>query len=174
MMNAAPLAADTSLAAISPAEYTDNMAPGNRTKRSKTGSAQATFSFRGLLSPDLDSRLAITNGSITGKRVRSLRTNLELPIGDVARVLGMSERNMMRREQGETALSVADADRAYRIARVADLAVELLGDTDRAKAWLKSPHPYLGGEAPVAMIETEIGTDLVIESLYAIAYGAVA
>ena len=133
-----------------------------------------SISFRRMLSPGGDIRLAISDGSITGKRVRGLRRNLDLPISDVARVLGMSERNMMRREQGETALSVADADRAYRLAHVADLAVELLGDTERAKTWLKSGHDYLGGETPVAMMETEIGTDLVIESLYAIAYGGVA
>jgi len=130
--------------------------------------------FRRVLAPVEDPRRAITDGSITGKQVRSLRMSLDLPVADVARVLGMSERNMIRREQGETALSVADADRAFRLARVADLAVALLGDAERAKAWIKSPHRYLGGETPVIMIETEIGTDLVIESLYAIAYGGVA
>lgn len=151
------------------------MALPSKTKRGASGSAApASGNFRSLLSPSSDPRKAITDGSITGKRVRTLRTTLDLPISDVARVLGMSERNMMRREQGETALSVADADRAYRLARVADLAVELLGDTERAKAWLKSSHQYFGGETPVSMIETEIGTDLVIESLYAIAYGGVA
>ena len=60
------------------------------------------------------------------------------------------------------------------LARVADLAEELLGDAERAKKWLKTPHRYLGGETPIAALETEIGADLVVESLYAIAYGGVA
>jgi putative toxin-antitoxin system antitoxin component (TIGR02293 family) len=86
----------------------------------------------------------------------------------------MSDRNVKRRESSSAPLSIVEADRAYRLARIADLAEELLGDAERAKKWLKTPHRYLVGETPIAAIETEIGADLVAESLYAIAYGGVA
>ena len=137
-----------------------------------TGSP-AGGSFRQTLAPELDFRGAIARGKVTGIRMRSLRTKLDLTLADLAHLLGASERSVMRKEQSHASLSLADADRAYRLARVADLAVDLLGDTDRAKRWLKTSHRYLGDETPMAMLETEIGTDLVIESLHAIAYGGV-
>ena len=64
--------------------------------------------------------------------------------------------------------------RPHRLARVAVLATELIGDERKAKSWLRTPNAFLGGETPISMVDTEIGTDLVVESLYAIAYGGVA
>ena len=40
-------------------------------------------------------------------------------------------------------------------------------------AWMRTPNAYLGGETPVRMLDTEVGTDLVAESLSVIAYGGV-
>ena len=57
---------------------------------------------------------------------------------------------------------------------VVDLAAELIGDEAKAKSSLRTPSTYLGGETPAAMLDTEIGTELVVQSLYAIAYGGVA
>ena len=83
-------------------------------------------------------------------------------------------RGLIRKEQGKAALSPTEADRAYRLARIADLAIALIGSEPKAIASLRAPNVYLSGEAPVAMLDTEIGTDAVIESLYAIGYGGVA
>jgi len=65
-------------------------------------------------------------------------------------------------------------DRPHRVTQVADLATELIGDERKAKSWLRTPNAYLGGATPVSMLNTEIGTDLVVASLYAIAFGGVA
>jgi putative toxin-antitoxin system antitoxin component (TIGR02293 family) len=65
-------------------------------------------------------------------------------------------------------------DRAARLARVEALATELIGNESKAIAWLSAPSAYLGGETPAAMLDTELGADRVIESLYAIAHGGVA
>lgn len=117
---------------------------------------------------------AIASGTILGSGLRALRLDLELTIDDVAKVLGVAPRTITRKEQAKSSLSLTEADRAYRLARVADLAVEMIGDHDKAKTWLQRPTTYLGGKTPIEMLETEIGTDLVMESLYAIAYGGIA
>jgi uncharacterized protein (DUF2384 family) len=65
-------------------------------------------------------------------------------------------------------------DAAGRLAFVTDLAVELLGDAERAKRWLGTRHPYLGNETPRSAVQTQLGRDLAVESLYAIAYGGIA
>jgi putative toxin-antitoxin system antitoxin component (TIGR02293 family) len=116
----------------------------------------------------------VTHGGVSGATLRDLRQRLSLTVTDLSRVLGAGERTVIRKEQGKAALSPTEADRAYRLARVADLAIDLIGDESKAIAWLRVPSVYLGGETPVAMLDTEVGTDLVIESLYAIAYGGVA
>jgi putative toxin-antitoxin system antitoxin component (TIGR02293 family) len=119
-------------------------------------------------------RSAIIGGKVTGKSLRELRAGLELTLAEVSAVLGTSERTVIRKEKTGEALTTSEADRAYRIARIADLAAELIGDADRAKAWMKKRHAFLGNEAPITMLDTEVGADLVVESLYAIAYGGTA
>jgi len=103
-----------------------------------------------------------------------MRTALGLTINDAAEVLGVSSRTINRKELGKTTLSPTEGDRAYRLARVADKAIELIGDAERAKSWLHESSTYLGGNTPIQMLATEVGTDLVLESLHAIAYGGVA
>ncbi len=119
-------------------------------------------------------RAAIVQNGVAGDAFRAVRERLKLTITDASRVLGAGERTIIRKEQQHTPLSATESDRAYRLARVADLAIELIGDESKATAWLRTPSAYLGGETPVAMLDTEVGTDLVVESLYAIAYGGVA
>ncbi len=119
-------------------------------------------------------REAITHARITGRVLRDVRELLGLTIADVSRVLGAGERTVIRKEQDQSPLSATEADRAYRLARVADLATDLIGDAQKAKSWLRTPSAYLGGVTPVSMLDTEVGTDVVVESLYAIAYGGVA
>jgi putative toxin-antitoxin system antitoxin component (TIGR02293 family) len=145
-------------------------------KRGSSG-RRAGASFRAQLTGSSDSlvvRKKITQTGLSGALLRSLRERLGLTIADMARVLGAGERTIIRKEQQRAALSPTESDRAYRLARVADLATQLIGDEDRAVRWLRTPSAYLGGETPLAMLDTEIGTDLVGESLYAIAYGGVA
>ncbi len=157
--------------------------PNKRRSTADKASAQ-TVSF--LRAPDslrvqltgttetVEVRDAITRSRVTGGVLRAVRERLGLTIVDIARVLGAGERTVIRKEQQQAPLSVTESDRAYRLARIADLAIELIGDEAKATAWLRTPSTYLGGETPVAMLDTEVGSDLVVESLYAIAYGGVA
>lgn len=119
-------------------------------------------------------RQKITQSGVRGDVLRDVRERLGLTIADISKVLGASERTVIRKEQQRAALSATESDRAYRLARIADLAVELIGDEEKATAWLRTPNTYLGGETPVAMLDSEIGTEYVTQSLYTIAYGGVA
>ncbi len=99
---------------------------------------------------------------------------LHLTIDDIACALGVSPRTVVRKEHDKDAtLSPRAADRAYRLARIVDRAIELIGDRNKALAWIRTPNAYLGGETPVRMLDTEVGADAVTESLSVIAYGGV-
>jgi len=141
----------------------------------KAVSHGSSYSFRLTGTTDTVAiRKKLTHAGVTGGALRDIRERLGLTIAEVARILGAGERTVIRKEQQHTALSATEADRAYRLARIADLATELIGDADKAKSWLRTPSTYLGGETPVSMLDTEVGADLVAQSLYAIAYGGVA
>ena len=91
---------------------------------------------------------------------------------ELARVLGVSERTLTRR-QGER-LSSSESDRLLLIAETFDLAARALDGLDRARAWLTAPHHLLGGEAPLARLDTLAGAREVQTMLYHIEYGMVA
>ncbi len=66
-----------------------------------------------------------------------------------------------------------ESDRLYRLARVLALARESLGDEARATRWLKRTKRALGGVAPIAAIDTELGARQVENLLGRIAYGGI-
>ena len=99
--------------------------------------------------------------------------SLGLTGAELARVVGISQRTMERKEAKSESLPVAEADRTMRLMRIASEAADALGDVERALAWLRSPSRFLGGKTPLKTIETEAGVALVRQSLGAIAYGGV-
>ncbi len=119
-------------------------------------------------------RRQITDKALpTSKVVSVARSVLGLTVNDVSKVIAASPRTLERRSLNAKPLEVSEADRVYRLARIYDLAVDMIGDRAKAARWLHSAHRFLGGETPLAMIETEVGTHAVEQSLYAIAYGGV-
>ena len=119
-------------------------------------------------------REAIVGSKVRGSHFREMRRALNLTVEEIASVLGSSLRTISRKERGRNTLSPTEADRVYRLARVADLAVESNGDAGRAALWLSTPSTYLGNRTPLQMLDTELGTTYVERSLAAIAYGGIA
>lgn len=117
----------------------------------------------------LIARRAIPTKSV----VNVFRRSLGLTIEQISKAIDASPRTIERQVRTSATLAVAAGDRAYRLARIADLAAEMLGDADAARRWMQTPSRYLGGETPLAMIGTEVGTQIVEQSLHAIAYGGV-
>jgi putative toxin-antitoxin system antitoxin component (TIGR02293 family) len=70
-------------------------------------------------------------------------------------------------------LTPQESDRVYRLARVLALAKALIGDEESARRWLKQANEALGGETPLAALDTELGARRVEEVLGRIAYGGV-
>jgi putative toxin-antitoxin system antitoxin component (TIGR02293 family) len=64
-------------------------------------------------------------------------------------------------------------DRPYRTERVLKRAVSVLQDADAAREWLSRANRSLGGEVPLAMLDTEDGYQLVLDTLARIEYGVI-
>ncbi|MFS0753397.1 antitoxin Xre/MbcA/ParS toxin-binding domain-containing protein [Noviherbaspirillum sp. 1P10PC] len=68
-------------------------------------------------------------------------------------------------------LAAVEQDRMYRVHRVLERAQAVLEDEAAAIAWINRENRALGGEAPLALLDTEAGYELVQDTLCRIEYG---
>ncbi len=122
------------------------------------------------LSSDSDLREAIREGFPHAVLEQVLRAS-GLTLQELATALDLSSRSLQRRRRGR--LARFESDRLYRMARLLALARETLGDSQRASRWLKRGNRALGGLAPIAAIDTELGARQVENLLGRIAYGGI-
>ena len=107
------------------------------------------------LSSDRDLRDAIRDG-FRPAVVEELMRASGLTLKELAGALDLSPRSLQRRRNSGR-LARYESDRLYRLARIVAIANDFLGDRERALRWLKRPNRALGGIAPVAAIDTELG-----------------
>jgi putative toxin-antitoxin system antitoxin component (TIGR02293 family) len=122
------------------------------------------------LASDRDMREAIREGFPHAVLEELMRAS-GLTLKELAHALDLSTRSLQRRRRGR--LARFESDRLYRMARLLALARETLGDEARANRWLKLANHALGGLAPIAAIDTELGARQVENLLGRIAYGGI-
>lgn len=122
------------------------------------------------LASDSDLREAIREGFPHAVLQEVMRAS-GLTLQELATALDLSSRSLQRRRRGR--LARFESDRLYRMARLLALARESLGEGERAVRWLKRTNRALGGLAPIAAIDTELGARQVENLLGRIAYGGV-
>jgi putative toxin-antitoxin system antitoxin component (TIGR02293 family) len=95
-----------------------------------------------------------------------------ITVKDLAASVDLSYRTIQRLKPDQR-LGVSESDRLYRLMRIAVLAHEYIGDHEKATRWLQRPNKALGGDRPLALLDTELGARLVESVLGRIAYGGV-
>jgi putative toxin-antitoxin system antitoxin component (TIGR02293 family) len=123
------------------------------------------------LSNDRDLRDAIREG-FPPAVVEELMQASGLTLKELAESLDLSARSLQRRRRSGR-LARFESDRIYRLARIVALARQNLGGSDLALRWLKRPNRALGGSAPIAAIDTEVGARQVENVLGRIAFGGI-
>jgi putative toxin-antitoxin system antitoxin component (TIGR02293 family) len=96
---------------------------------------------------------------------------LHLGTSVLGQKLGIPQRTLTRRLSQASLLTPAESDRTVRMARVFTHAVEMIGDQEKAIAWLSTPNRALGGERPLDLLDTDTGARMVEDVLGRIAYG---
>jgi len=122
------------------------------------------------LASDSDLREAIRDGFPHAVLQKVMRAS-GLTLQELAAALDLSSRSLQRRRRGR--LARFESDRIYRMARLLALARESLGEDERAIRWLKRANRALGGLAPIAAIDTELGARQVENLLGRVAYGGI-
>src|SRR5215467_8157659 len=123
------------------------------------------------LANDHDLREAIREGFRPAVLEQLMRAS-GLTLKELANSLDLALRSLQRRRRSGR-LARYESDRLYRLARLMAIANEYLGDKERAIRWFKRPNRALGGVAPVAAIDTELGARQVENILGRIAYGGI-
>lgn len=90
---------------------------------------------------------------------------------ELARVLGVSLRTLQRKSGENERLGPAASDRLARVRRILDLATDVLGEQAKGAHWLTSKSRALGGEVPLQMLDTDMGTQRVQQELHQIEFG---
>ena len=88
----------------------------------------------------------------------AFKAELGLTNEQLASVLGVSLRTVARLDPRESRLDAVSGDRLLRSARLYAIAVEVLEDEAAAVRWLKSPQRALGGEVPLELAQTDVGS----------------
>lgn len=85
-----------------------------------------------------------------------LRERLELSLSEMASLLDTSPRTLGRRQE-EGRLTSSESDRLYRYARLFERAVDVLGDEEAGRTWMKTEQLRLGGRVPLEAARFEPG-----------------
>ena len=88
-------------------------------------------------------------------------------------MLRLPKSTMKARISKNDLLSASEQDRLYRTEKVLARACAVLEDDASAKAWVVRGNRALGGEAPLALLDTEVGYELVLDTLGRIEYGII-
>jgi len=112
---------------------------------------------------------AVRNG-LPFASLEALSATLQTELSLVGDVVGIAPRTLARRKQ-EKQLSPIESDRLYRVAYVLHLATSTLGGVDKARVWLQRSNRALGGAAPLALLDTEIGERKVEQVLLQLTHG---
>lgn len=100
-----------------------------------------------------------------------LREQLDLASDSLARLTGMSTRTLARRKKQDEPLAPDTSERLLRIARLYEIATDVLMGESEARRWLKSPNTALGGQCPLDYADTEPGAREVEDLLGRLAHG---
>ena len=106
--------------------------------------------------------------------IPGLASRLGVTQDSLFRLLRLRHSTMKARISKNDLLSASEQDRLYRTEEVLARTLAVLEDEGSAKAWLVQHNRSLGGEAPLALLDTEAGYELVLDTLGRIEYGIVA
>ncbi|WP_432211742.1 type II RES/Xre toxin-antitoxin system antitoxin [Mucilaginibacter rubeus] len=82
----------------------------------------------------------------------------------------MSERTLQRYED-DVIIKTEYAEKAIELARLYTRGEEVFESMDKFKIWIKTPSVVFRGEAPVTILDTSVGFDMVFKELGRIEHG---
>jgi putative toxin-antitoxin system antitoxin component (TIGR02293 family) len=104
------------------------------------------------------------------KALLALAKKISLNIQELANILHISERTLQRYDD-DAIIKTEYAEKAVELARLYTRGEEVFGSMDKFKLWVKTPGHVFKGEAPVTILDTSAGFDMVFKELGRIEHG---
>jgi putative toxin-antitoxin system antitoxin component (TIGR02293 family) len=114
--------------------------------------------------------LQLTRNGLRKRLLLSLAKKISLTIQELADIMHISERTLQRYDD-DTIVKVEYAEKAVELARLYTRGEEVFGSLDKFKIWMKTPLHVFKGEAPVSLLDTSVGFDMVFKELGRIEHG---
>ncbi|MHB8087287.1 MAG: type II RES/Xre toxin-antitoxin system antitoxin [Anaerolineaceae bacterium] len=99
-----------------------------------------------------------------------VRKEINLSQKELSVILEINERTLTRRKESKK-FNKVESDRLYRLIRILLYTESVFGDIEKAQTWLKRPNRSIGGETPINLLDTTVGTQQVEDVLKRIEYG---
>lgn len=100
----------------------------------------------------------------------SFAKKISLNIQELAGILHISERTLQRYED-DAIIKTEYAEKAVELARLYARGEEVFGSMEKFKIWIKTPSVIFRGEAPITILDTSAGFDMVFKELGRIEHG---
>ena len=114
--------------------------------------------------------LNLARKGVSKKALVNLAKQISLTIQEVAGIMHISERTLQRYTPA-TLIKTEYAEKAIELAKLYERGTVVFGTIDNFNDWMKTPNYTLNGEAPLNLLDTSIGFDLIIQTLGRIEYG---
>jgi putative toxin-antitoxin system antitoxin component (TIGR02293 family) len=103
-----------------------------------------------------------------------LSQTLPLTNKEWSAILALSDRTLQRWFNDQPRIDGLTAERLFEIARLTAVALDVFTTGSDVVEWLRTPHPDFDNEAPIRLLKTQAGIDLVKSLLLRIMHGVVA
>jgi putative toxin-antitoxin system antitoxin component (TIGR02293 family) len=125
-----------------------------------------------MLSNDFDI-IRLAREGFPKRVLLNLAKKISLNIQELAGILHISERTLQRYDDDDI-IKTEYAEKAVELARLYTRGAEVFGAMDKFKQWVKVPSVIFNGEAPVSLLDTSAGFDMVFRELGRIEHGVFA
>ncbi|MES3024594.1 MAG: antitoxin Xre/MbcA/ParS toxin-binding domain-containing protein [Pseudomonadota bacterium] len=153
------------------------MKPSSKKSAEPVRRADSPVAPPNLASPmvdgDTSDMIRLMRAGIPARRVSTIAASMGLTQDKFFELLRLPTDTMKGLISSDGLLSSTEQDRIYRAERVLARAREVLEDEVAARSWISLENRALGGEVPLALLDTEVGYELVLNTLGRIAYGVV-
>lgn len=114
--------------------------------------------------------LSLIRQGIPTLALDSLSTNTHVTNTELAQILGITTRKLAQRKH-DGILSCQESERLLRVAQAIARAEDVFDDLNNALAWMRSPIIVLRGSTPFSLLDTEVGGEMVMQTLGRVQYG---
>ncbi len=120
-----------------------------------------------------EAQVNIIRHGLSANFARSLGQTFAISVGELAKVLLVSESTLTRKTRDNALLDPSATERMMRIAAITALATDVFEDEAKATGWMTRANVALGGQTPLSLCDNDISAGQVRRVLRAIEYGGV-